>query len=87
VVWTEDVPLVHSATVDPVTGYVTQPTTATDELTLDSAAMEQIAQATWLELEATLETAGGGQDPVKLQASNGLELHLGMQIEFEKVIF
>ncbi len=87
VVWTEDIPLVHSATVDPVTGYVTQPTTATDELTLDSAAMEQIAQATWLELEATLETAGGGQDPVKLQASNGLELHLGMQIEFEKVIF
>jgi hypothetical protein len=39
-----------------------------------------------LELEATLETAGGGQDPVKLQAGNGLELHLGMQVEFEKVI-
>jgi hypothetical protein len=86
VVWTEDVPLVHSATVDPATGYVTQPTAATDVLTLDSVAMEQIAQAKWLELEATLETAGGGQDPVKLQAGNGLELHLGMQVEFEKVI-
>jgi hypothetical protein len=86
VVWTEDVPLVHSATVDPTTGYVLQPTTATYVLTLDSVAMEQIAQAKWLELEATLETAGGGQDPVKLQASNGLELHLGMQVEFEKVI-
>lgn len=86
VVWTEDVPLVHSATVDPVTGYVTQPTAATDVLTLDSLAMEQIAQAKWLEIEATLETAGGGQSPVKLQASNGLELHLGMQVEFEKVI-
>lgn len=86
VVWTEDVPLVHSAMVDPATGYVTQPTTAIDVLTLNSVAMEQIAQAKWLELEATIETAGGGQDPVKLQASNGLELHLGLQIEFEKVI-
>lgn len=86
VVWLEDIPLVHSATIDPVTGYVAQPTTATDILTLDSVAMEQIAKAKWLEIEATLETAGGGQDPVKLQSSNGLELHLGMQIEVEKVI-
>ena len=86
VVWLEDIPLVHSATIDPVTGYVAQPTTATDILTLDPIAMEQIAKAKWLEIEANLETAGGGQDPVKLQSSNGLELHLGMQIEVEKVI-
>jgi hypothetical protein len=86
VVWSENIPIVRSAFVDPVTGYVAQPTTATDVLMLNSMAVEQIAKAKWLEIEATLETAGGGQDPVKLQSSNGLELHLGMQIEVEKVI-
>lgn len=86
VVWSENIPIVRSAVVDPVTGYVAQPTTATDVLMLNSMAVEQIAKAKWLEIEATLETAGGGQDPVKLQSSNGLELHLGMQIEVEKVI-
>lgn len=86
VVWVEDVPLVHSATVDPVTGFVAQSTSATDVLTLDEMALDQISNAKWLEIEATLETAGGGQDPVKLQATNGLELHIGMQVEFEKDI-
>ena len=85
-VWTEDLPLVHSGLVDPQTGFVTQSTSATDILTLDSVAMEQIAQAQWLEIEANLETAGGGQDPVKLEASSGLEVHVGMNVEFEKVI-
>ena len=84
-VWMDELPLVHSGVVDPQTGFVTAPTSATDILTWDALAMEQIAQAQWLEIEATLETTGGGIDPVKLQVTNGLELHLGMEVEFEKV--
>ena len=85
-VWTEDLPLVHSGVVDPQTGFVTNPTSATDVLNLDAVAMEQIAQAEWLEIEATMETAGGGQAPVKLESSSGLEVHVGLSVEFEKVI-
>ena len=81
----DELPLVHSGVVDPQTGFVTAPTSATDILTWDALAMEQIAQAQWLEIEATLETTGGGIDHVKLQVTNGLELHLGMEVEFEKV--
>lgn len=85
-VWAEDLPFVHSGQVDPQTGFVLASTQATDVLSLDDVAIAQIAKATWLEVEALLETAGGGVDPVKLELSSGLEIHVGMQVEFEKVI-
>ncbi|MEJ6498650.1 MAG: hypothetical protein QNL67_00065 [Cryomorphaceae bacterium] len=45
-----------------------------------------ICAAKWLQLEATLETTASGQEPVKLETTSSLELHVGLQVEFEKEI-
>jgi len=83
--WAETVPLVHSGVLD-ANGFVVQPTEATDEILLDRVALEQMAMAKWLQLEATLETTASGQEPVKLETTSSLELHVGLQVEFEKEI-
>ncbi|HAB35477.1 MAG TPA: hypothetical protein DCE58_02620 [Cryomorphaceae bacterium] len=81
--WLETLPLVHSGVVD-ANGFVVQATVADDVISLDDVALAQISQAKWLELEATLETAGGGQDPVKLETSCSLEVHAGLTVQVEK---
>jgi len=83
-VWVETVPLLHSAYINPSTGLVSQPTITVDVLTLDDVGIEQIALAKWMQIEALLETAGGGQDPVKLDPFNGLNLYFELEIELEK---
>lgn len=83
-VWVETVPILHSAYINPSTGLVAQPTITVDVLTVDDVGIEQIALAKWMQIEALLETAGGGQDPVKLDPFNGLNLYFELEIEMEK---
>ncbi|MFZ9527785.1 MAG: hypothetical protein ACO27L_07630, partial [Schleiferiaceae bacterium] len=84
VVYSGQLPLLASGTLDAATGLVTAPTPTPSELLVTAAQLPAFARGRWLQLAAELGTGtapGSSGHPVKLLSDAELQVRLGLMLD------